>query len=289
MARYADIYLAGIEPPPIIEPLSFETIRAELLADAVARLNAAGIAYNVSAVESDPVVMLCEAYAYRELNLRARINDAVKAVLLATSYGGNLDHLGAFYATERQTDETDERFKRRIQLAPESLSTAGPEGAYQYHVLTRSTWARDVTAVSPKPGTVLVTALASGSNPVPTAEQLSDIYAYLTSEPIRPLTDMVQVRPPNVRHVSLEAKLILYPGPQAAVVQAKALSSVTDWLETNRMLGMNIRRSALMSKLHQDGVHSVDLVSPATDLVLNPTEVYAVDAINVTVSELRDE
>ena len=76
MARYADIYLTGIEPPPIIEPLSFETIRADLLADAAARLNAAGIPYDVSAIEADPVVAICEAYAYRELNLRARINDA---------------------------------------------------------------------------------------------------------------------------------------------------------------------------------------------------------------------
>ena len=289
MARYADIYLAGIEPPPIIEALSFETIRADLLTDAAARLNAAGIPFDVTAIEADPVVMLCEAYAYRELQLRARINDALKAVLLATSYGGNLDHLGAFYATERQEGETDERFKRRIQLAPESLSTAGPAGAYQYHVLTFAPWARDVSAISPRPGTVRVTVLASGANPTPTAEQLSAIYAYLTSEPIRPLTDMVQVLGPRVRHVTVNARLTLYPGPQASVVREKALAAVTEWLNANRMLGMNLRRSALMSRLHQDGVHSVELVSPAADLVLDPTEVYALDAVKVSVTELRDE
>lgn len=289
MARYADIYLAGLSPPPIIEALDFETIRSALLADAVARLNAAGIAYDVSAIEADPVVTLCEAYAYRELNLRARINDAVKAVLLATSYGGNLDHLGAFYATQRQTDETDDRFKRRIQLAPESLSTAGPEGAYQYHVLTFAPWARDVSAISPKPGTVLVTVLSSDANPVPTSDQLAGIYAYLTSEPIRPLTDMVQVIAPNVKHVTVDAKLTLYPGPQASIVQATATSALTAWLEKNRMLGMDIRRSAIFSKLHQDGVFSVDLASPAVDVVMGPTDIYQIDAVNITVSTVRDE
>jgi phage-related baseplate assembly protein len=41
------------------------------------------------------------------------------------------------------------------------------------------------------------------------------------------------------------------------------------------MLGMNLRRSALYAALHQEGVHSVDLVSPSEDLVLDVTEVYA--------------
>jgi phage-related baseplate assembly protein len=54
------------------------------------------------------------------------------------------------------------------------------------------------------------------------------------------------------------------------------------------MLGMNLRRSAIFSKLHQEGVHSVDLISPAADLVLGPTEVYAVESITITVADLRD-
>jgi hypothetical protein len=35
-------------------------------------------------------------------------------------------------------------------------------------------------------------------------------------------------------------------------------------------------------------VHSVNLVSPAEDLVLGPTEVYAVEAIMISVLTLRD-
>ena len=55
------------------------------------------------------------------------------------------------------------------------------------------------------------------------------------------------------------------------------------------MLGMNLRRSALYAALHQEGVHSVDLFSPAEDIVLDVTEVYAVDAIEMSVSSIRDE
>jgi phage-related baseplate assembly protein len=55
------------------------------------------------------------------------------------------------------------------------------------------------------------------------------------------------------------------------------------------MLGMNLRRSALFSKLHQEGVHSVELISPSADLVLDVSDVYAIDGVNITIAPLRDE
>ena len=55
------------------------------------------------------------------------------------------------------------------------------------------------------------------------------------------------------------------------------------------MLGMNLRRSALFSKLHQEGVHSADLISPAEDLVLDVNEVYAVEAMNLSIATTRDQ
>lgn len=81
-----------------------------------------------------------------------------------------------------------------------------------------------------------------------------------------------------MHRIAIDATLTLYPGPDGNVVQSRAVTALTDWLEANRMLGMNLRRSAIFSKLHQQGVHSVDLASPAEDLVLGRTEVYAIDA-----------
>ena len=181
------------------------------------------------------------------------------------------------------------RFRRRIQLAPEAFSVAGPEGAYQYHVLTVAPWARDVSAVSRRPGVVRVTVLKEGPDPVPTLAEREAVRLHLGNEAIRPLTDVVQVLAPIIRRTRIVAKLTLYPGPDARVVRQRALAAVTAWVEKNRMLGMNLRRSALYAALHQEGVHSVDLVSPAEDLVLDVTEVYAVEAIEVSVSSIRDE
>jgi phage-related baseplate assembly protein len=99
---------------------------------------------------------------------------------------------------------------------------------------------------------------------------------------------MVQVLPPTVRTVTIEARLTLYPGPEAGVVQSRATAARGDWLERNRMLGMNLRRSAIFAKLHQEGVHSVELIAPGEDIVLDKTEVYAIVGVAITTASTRD-
>lgn len=286
MSRFTAINLSGLAPPDIIETLDYEAIVTAMRDDLVARFP---LIAGVIDLESEPARKLIEAFAYREMRLRARINDAARAVLLASSYGTNLDHLGALFATARQAGETDDRFRRRIQLAPEAFSVAGPEGAYQYHALTVAPWARDVSAISPRPGVVRVTVLKTGADPAPTLAEREAIRLHLKDEAIRPLTDVVEVIAPMIRRARIVARLTLYPGPDGEVVRQRALAAVTEWAEKNRMLGMNLRRSALFAALHQEGVHSVDLVSPAQDLVLDVTEVYAIDGIEVTINSTRDE
>lgn len=286
MSRFTAIDLSGLAPPDIIETLDYEAIVTAMRNDLVERFP---LIAGVIDLESEPARKLIEAFAYRELRLRARINDAARAVLLASSWGSNLDHLGALFATARQPVETDDRFRRRIQLAPEAFSVAGPEGAYQYHALTVAPWARDVSAVSHRPGVVRVTVLKEGTNPTPTLAEREAVRLHLKDEAIRPLTDVVEVMAPAIRRTRIAAKLTLYPGPDGELVRQRALAAVTAWVEKNRMLGMNLRRSALYAALHQEGVHSVELVSPAEDLVLDITEVYAIEAIEVSVSSIRDE
>jgi phage-related baseplate assembly protein len=285
MSRFSAIDLSALKPPDLIETLDYEAIVKEMCDDLVARFP---LIAGVIDLESEPARKLIEAFAYRELRLRARINDGARAVLLASSYGTNLDHLAAQFGTARQEAESDDRLRRRIQLAPEAFSVAGPEGAYQYHVLTVAPWARDVSAIMTQPGVVRVTVLRSGPDPVPSEAERESIRLHLRDEAIRPLTDVVQVLPPTVRGVNIEARLTLYPGPDAGVVQSRATSALGDWLERNRMLGMNLRRSAIFARLHQDGVHSVELVSPAEDFVLNDTEVYAIASVTITTASTRD-
>ncbi|OSQ54955.1 hypothetical protein MCRY_20945 [Marivita cryptomonadis] len=294
MSRFTAINLSGLTPPDVIETLDYEAIVSEMRDDLVARFPAIE---GVIDLESEPARKLIEAFAYREMLLRARINDAARSVLLASSYGSNLDHLAALFATARMqiedatgalVAEDDARLRRRVQLAPEAFSVAGPAGAYIYHALSAAPWARDATAIMTQPGRVRVTILREGADPIPNLAEREAVRLSLIENDVRPLTDMVEVLGPEVRRTEITATLTLYPGPDGSVVRERALAAVSEWVEANRMLGMNLRRSALFSKLHQEGVHSVELASPAEGIVLGPTEVYTIDAITVTVAALRD-
>jgi phage-related baseplate assembly protein len=295
MSRFTAINLSGLTPPDVIEDLDYEAIVKEMRDYLVAAFPAIA---GVIDLESEPARKLIEAFAYRETLLRGRINDAARSVLLASAYGSNLDHLAALFSTQRMmvlgedgqlVPEDDDRLRRRVQLAPEAFSVAGPEGAYVYHALSVAPWARDATAIMSAPGRVRVTMLRTGADPVPSLADREAVRMSLIENDVRPLTDMVEVLAPRVQRTSIEAALTLYPGPDGNVVRNRAIAAITEWVEANRMLGMNLRRSAIFSKLHQEGVHSVDLKEPAQDIVLGPTEVYAVDHINVTVSTIRDE
>ena len=91
------IDLSQLPEPEVIENLDFETIYQELLGD----FREAMAGEWTAEVESDPVLKLLQLAAYRELLLRARINDAARAVMLAYASGADLDQIGAGFNVQR--------------------------------------------------------------------------------------------------------------------------------------------------------------------------------------------
>lgn len=286
MTRFSQIDLSALPAPDIVETLDYETILKEMRDDLVARFPAIE---GVIDLESEPARKLLEVAAYREILVRARINDAARSLLLASASGADLDNLGALFATARQAGETDARYRRRIQLAPEAFSVAGPQGAYVYHALTALPEARDATAIRAAPGHVTVTVLKEGDDETPTEAERSAVAAALNTEDVRPLTDVVSVIAPTVVPVEITAELVLYPGPDADLVRQRASDALNAWLAANRMLNANLTLSAIYSALHQNGVMTVNLTSPAADVEIAPTEVFAVTALTLTVADVRDE
>ena len=175
-AGFTAIDLSRLPAPAIVEALDAEVIIADIKADLLTRLPDLA---NVLALESEPVVKLIEAMAYREMLIRARVNDAARAVMLATASGADLDNLAALFGVERllvaEADllaippvaavyETDTALRRRTQLALEGYSVAGPRGAYMFHALTSHPQIKNVAVSSPSPGNVLVVLLANTGN-----------------------------------------------------------------------------------------------------------------------------
>ncbi len=147
--------LSSLPDPAIVETVSFQTIFNELRADFSTRFP------DFSAlVESDPAIKLLEVAAYREVVLRARVNDAFKATLLAFAAGSDLDNLAAFYGLTRIAQETDAELKDRTINRIQGSSTAGGAAWYRYQALTADSGVRDARVTSPGAGLVQVALLS---------------------------------------------------------------------------------------------------------------------------------
>lgn len=155
------IDLSLLPSPDVVETLEFEALYQQILGDFRAHMGDQWTAV----LESDPVVKLLEVAAYREMIMRARVNAAAKASLLAYAKDADLDNRAADYGVERLTIraadpdavppvaavmEIDEALRYRTRLSLEALSVAGSRGAYEYHGLSASAELVNVSVDSPR-------------------------------------------------------------------------------------------------------------------------------------------
>ncbi len=77
-STFTAVDLSRLPAPTIVETLDFDTIYGQMLA----ALQALVPTFDAT-VESDPVIKLLQVAAYREMLLRARVNDAARAVMPA--------------------------------------------------------------------------------------------------------------------------------------------------------------------------------------------------------------
>lgn len=268
--------LAGLSTPQVLETLRFETVFDALLRDFRLRYPQ----YS-ALLASDPAIKLIEVAAYRELLLRARINEAARANLLAFAVGNDLEHLGAFYGVSRLPQEQDEPLRRRIRARIMGFANAGGAAHYRYWALSASPEVADVAVDSPGPGRVRISVLPTGhSDTVPEA-LLDAVRATVLRDDVRVLTDTVEVVPVSLVPVTVAAQIWLYPDTPMAVFEGLA-PRLTRELAQAAVLGWNLTRSWLIGQLQQPGVHKVALISPDADIRIHSTQAVRLTDVQLT-------
>ncbi len=250
------IDLSQLPKPTIIEELDFEAI----LIDVKALMVAAFPADQQSAVaaalglESEPLNIIAQAMAYRELLLRQRINEGVAACMLSHSTGDDLDNIAANLDTERLTitaatdttdavTESDEALRLRAQAAFEGMSVAGPSAAYEYFARSASGKVADVKASSPAPAEVVIAVLSTEGDGTASPELLADVAEAVNDEEVRPLGDRVTVRSAEIVDYEINATLYLYPGPESEPIINAADASLQKFLKQNKQKNQSRRRA----------------------------------------------
>lgn len=360
--------------PQIVEELDYETILtamrvklAELLPD-----------WTASDLESDPANKVLEVAAYREMLLRQRINEAVRACMIAYSTGTNLDNIVAnggvsrlpgaqatFPATfvlsavldlpvtvpagftvvssnneyqaqlmadvtiaagETTTDgrfelitpvgnngnalsltwqaitplpfvvdiiqtatstggsdvESDEALRMRAPLAMERYSVAGPYDAYRYWALTADERIEDVKVVDTAPGCILISLMSSDNDGVADEAMINRVNAILSAEDIRPLDDFLTIQSAEAIDYTIQAHIELYPGVATSEAYTAAVAGLTAKAASLRKIGKDVVRTALLAAAHVEGVKSVTLTSPETDIIVTERQFARCAHVEVT-------
>ncbi|UXX41012.1 MULTISPECIES: baseplate assembly protein [Wolbachia] len=242
----------------IIEKLSYEEIFSRMKEELVRRDETFS-----ALVESDPAIKILEVAAWRELLLRERINEAIKSNLFKFATGEDLDNLAEFYGVEREKEEDDERFRKRIKAKIKGWSTGGN---YRYHALSADRRVKDALVESPIPGKVQISILSTelSTTGIVLEELLEIVKKQVTRDDISVLTDTITVIGCNITEIDIHSRMSINPVISEEEIKKQFIKK----FEANRRLGWNVTRSWIIANLFVEGVENVELIEPREDVMV---------------------
>ena len=163
----------------------------------------------------------------------------------------------------------DEKYRERIRLSPASQSSAGPESAYRYFVLSADPNIIDVAIDCPEdqPNVVNLYPLMTGGA-LPGEDVLQKVLDTL-SDDVRPMTDKVNAISPTVVEYQVELKYYCTKSDEAATIETiegvgGAIEQYNQWQTAALARNINpdqLRRFVLAPKTGT-GALSVDVIKP---------------------------
>lgn len=185
---------------------------------------------------------------------------------------------------------SDDAFKEQIRTAPESYSTAGPGGAYEFWAKSTSAAILDVHAYKSNDSEVTIVPLLVGGQ-IPGQDIMDAIAEKLDDRRVRPLTDKVIVSAPTI--VPYDTEVIYYisrsQAAEATSIQAAVSPAVTSYqLWQKSKLGRDINPSELIARVMRAGALRLNVISPI-HTALTATQVAQQGETKLTYGGLVDD
>ena len=228
-------------------------------------------------LESDPIIKIFEACAYVLTNKDQQRNDQVKAILIASSQGNDLDNLGALLAETRFDGEDDERYRTRIITALSKVSSAGSAGAYEALALEADSRVVDVVAYDDinKPAKAFIAIQSNESDMgVASNDLIKVVSEYLNHEDRKPLGVEVIVSSIEPVEYLVNAIVRLDDNVDKNIVLSTMQSAIEMLVDSKKKIGTEIAISEIYASLNIEGVAVVEeLSSPAKNIKTTNTQV----------------
>lgn len=185
-------------------------------------------------------------------------------------------------------EEDDDSYRERIQLSPESFSTAGSEDGYKYWAKTADKNIGDVEVDSPSDATVKIIALMKDGS-IPSQSILDKITAATTSKKVRPLTDKVTAQGPAVVNYAIDLTYYISKDRETEVTSItaavnQAVDDYNTWQSTK--LARAISPDELLKRLYIAGASRVLMTAPSYS-TLTKYQVGKVTTTTVTYGGLE--
>lgn len=282
MTRFAVFDLASLPYPGVVETLDIEAIVTSMRDDLVARFPAIA---GVIDLESEPARKLIEVFAYREVLLRARINDAARQRMLAFATGTNLDAIAAYYGVARFEGEDDGSLRRRTQLAPEAMAHGGTIGSYRFLSLEAAfPDLKDVGVIARGGGRVDVVLLGKTGQSNVGSDVIEKVRAKLLADDGAPVTDVVTVVGARIVPYAVSVTVHVALGQDPISVRANALAALEAYVAERHRIGVTVAASGLWRAAHVPNAERVEAITPLTDIFVKPDA--APFCTSITVNEV---
>ena len=161
--------------------------------------------------------------------------------------------------------ESDDSLYNRNRESLGTYSTAGPEGAYKFYAKSANPTISDVEVTSPSPGIAEIRVLLKDGK-IPGEEILQSIKEILSDKTIRPLTDKVEVKAPEIVNYNIDITYYTLEGNHLSAAEAEnaanqAIEEYIMW--QSEKMGRDINPDQLNFLLIKAGIKRVEIREPA--------------------------
>jgi phage-related baseplate assembly protein len=222
----------------------------------------------------------------------------------------------------RKEGESDDNYRRRIWLSPNILGPHGTTESYAFYALsalaanvvrdaaaftTRGTGVVTISVLLNKPWPMLseqaikaevdrqfrtglidplkisFDTMPTAGLPIPSPDQILEIYKYIIADTRKGLTDEIVIARPKLKQLRYDIKLKTFPGYDTAGVLTNVVYNLMLLIEQQRWLGYDHTIMAIDGALDRaGGVYNRTIVSPASDVVVGLDGAVLVTGIDLT-------
>lgn len=186
--------------------------------------------------------------------------------------------------------ELDDKYRSRIQEAPERFSVAGPTGAYEYFAKAANPLIADVKAKNGGAGVVNIYVLLQDGQ-LPGEEILAAVDEALSDDKVRPLTDNVQVLSPATvsYNVNLKYWVSRNDATELTAIQAAVEKAIRDFVNWQKeRMGRDINPTELYYRIRSAGAKRAEITEPIFTTI-NSSSVAIAENVSVTLEGLEDD